>query len=138
MLYSSVEEAQAAKMELVERIQSIDVQLTERAAQVVGRVPDAQYKEYMAWKARACGAKARLVSRLTRTRAFIREYQEEIARQRIEQLGPDRLLLALYKVTKSLITAGTVITPDQQDLLDTVSVYLGPLKEYQNGENKHH
>ena len=77
MVYESMDAAVLARLELVDRIQSIDVQLSQRAAEVSNRVPDEEYKRYMEWKSRAVGAKKVLTSKLMRTKAWISQEREK-------------------------------------------------------------
>jgi hypothetical protein len=125
-MYSSIEEAQAAKSDLVGRIQSIDNQLSYRAAEVKGgRVPDTEYKEYLRWRARACSAKVQLTTRLRRTKEWIHIARQQQTTQRIEARGGDVSLMAdLYSLVKALVSDGAEISKEEQLLIDDVEAFL--------------
>lgn len=123
--YRDIEEATLARLDLVERVQQIDVQLAERAAEVsVGRVPNEKYKSYLEWKARACRAKAVLVSKLSRTKADIQRMRADQAAQRAIDKPGDQLLKELYRVTKTMVSEGVDVSEDEQRVLDSVQEYL--------------
>jgi len=63
MDYRNVEEAELARIDLVERIQQIDAQLTEYGSE--------QHKE-PGWRTRAVRARAMLNSKLMRTNLYLR------------------------------------------------------------------
>lgn len=125
-MYKTLDEAEAARLDLQERIQSIEAQLAERGAQVaVGWVPDEKYKEYMEWKARAIRAKGAMNDKLRRTKKEIQRLRQQAAAERIAARGGDEQLLdGLYGLTKSLVAAGADITTDEQQLLDDVAARL--------------
>jgi hypothetical protein len=125
-MYRTLEEAINARLDLVERIQGIEAQLAERAAKVAAvRVPDKQYQDYMQWKARACRAKANMITRLARTKIEIQKLRRAESEARISARGGDTVLLDnLYDLTKSLVSAGADISTDEQRLLDDVAAYL--------------
>lgn len=77
-MYKTLEEANNARLDLIERIQSIEAQLAERAAMLAGRrVPDEEYREYKQWKARAVRAKATMVGKLARTKSYIWQQRKD-------------------------------------------------------------
>lgn len=125
-MYKTIEEATLVKLDLVEKIQTIEVQLAERAAKVaVGRVPDEEYKAYLEWRVRACRAKASKASKLSRTKVEIQKLRMEAAEKRREANGGDAALFRdLYHLTKALIAAGSDITAEEQMLVDDVGSYL--------------
>jgi hypothetical protein len=125
-MFKTLEEANEARLDLVDRIQAIEAQLSERSAQVsVGRVPDEQYREYLVWKAKASFAKAQMVSKLGRVKAEIRSLRKVDIQERIAKRGGgEGLLNDLYSVTKTMVADGVEITPEEQHLLDTVQQYL--------------
>jgi len=125
-VYKSLDEALSAKLDLVERIQSIDVQLAERGAKfAVGRHPDQEYKEYLEWKARALRSKSSMMSRLSRTKREIQDLRKAAFNERLKNRnGADGLLKDLYKLTRTLIAEGADITSDEQLLLDDVQQYI--------------
>lgn len=122
-MYQSLDEAVAAKLDLVSRIQMIDAQLAER-----GVTPYNTHEELLAyrqWKTRACVAKSHLVTKLQKTKIWINTKREEQALERLAKRGgPDALLHDLYSVTKRLVSGGAGLTNDQQRLLDDVRSYL--------------
>jgi len=136
MTYETLEAATNAKLDLVRRIQSIEVQLIERAATVVGRVPDAEYKEYVEWKARACRAKASLSTQLARTKAEIQRLRYAAVTKRIgNRTHGDGLLNDLFRLTRSLVAAGANISAEDQALLDDINIFLN---EAYDGERQEH
>jgi len=116
-MFKSLDEALSRKIELVERIQGIDVQLSERAVE--------QGPGYQEWKLRAIRAKYILVSKLHKTKAWIAQRRKEEIETRIKERGEgDGLLADLYALSKALVGAGAEITHDEQALLDDVYHYL--------------
>lgn len=120
VMYPSIEAARVAQIDLVSRIQGIDHQLTQRAAEVTGRVDDEKYKQYKVWKARAVGAKAVLVNKLQHTKLWIaQEHQKQNGRG-----GGTPLLADLHALTTALVAQGAVIDSHEKSLLDDVSAFL--------------
>lgn len=111
----TLEEAVAAKIELVSRIQAIENQLTERRNQA----------EYADWRTRACRAKSALTTQLAKTKLEIQRLRTEGMKQRIAARGQDNgLLTELYKLTKSMVAAGVEITHEEQQLLDDIEGHI--------------
>ena len=125
-MHKTLEEAKAARLDLIERINSIDVQLSERAARVsVGRIPDKEYRDYKEWKARALRSKSYMASKLARVKEEIQELRKASFQERLKaRNGEHGMLRDLYGLTKLLVSAGADITPEEQQLLDDVQEYL--------------
>jgi len=73
VIFTDLEAAERARLELIERLQDIDAQLTLRRSQVSGHVPDSVFKDYVAWKSRAVVAKNRISTKLRNTKKWIKE-----------------------------------------------------------------
>ena len=111
-------------MNLVERIQDIDADLSQRAGDIANGVSDEEYQQYMLWKGRVVGAKKRLVQRLQRTKAWINQQREEAALARLERRGTAPALLAdLYDVAEQL-ASGKELTVEGQQIMNDVQLYL--------------
>ena len=123
-MYKSIEEATLAKMDIVERMQSIDLQLTEKGAEVaVGHVPDEKYREYLDWKTRAMRARTALLTKLQRTKHWIKQERDRQMQSRmVDTGGPDGLLADMYDLAKSSLSVPLDI--EDQALLDDVQAYL--------------
>jgi hypothetical protein len=124
-VYKTLEEAMKAKQDFIERIQAIDVQLSERAAQMALRAADADYKAYLEWKARAVRSKATLTSKLSRAKTAIRNLRTAEMQQRLDSRDDAYgLLKELYKLTRTFVAEGVDISAEEQLLLDDVQQYL--------------
>lgn len=126
-MYTTIEEAQRERLDLVERVNGIDVQLAERAVTKGG-------EEYLEWRARALRARYMMTTKLRRIKVWISEQREKEAKERsIRRGGDDGLLYDLYSLVKNLVRDGVDLSRDEQALLDDVSNYLSIRKEQANG-----
>lgn len=130
-MYESIQHAVEARIDITERILTIDNQLAERKAAVaVGKIQDKEYKAYLVWKAKACRAKQLLVVKLHKTKVWIKQQRELEYSQRLAGRNDSvKLLGELYGVTKSLAAAYGIstVSPQQiewQRVLDDVEQYL--------------
>jgi hypothetical protein len=76
--YPSVEEAEEIRLSLLEEVQDIDRQLTERAATAkAGWLPQSEYAEYLDWRKRAIGARMHLLNEMRDAKEFVKKVRRE-------------------------------------------------------------
>lgn len=123
-MYRNLEEAQNTRLDIVNRIQEIDLQLAERKAKAEWS-NDAEYAAYQDWKNATMRSRGSLIRQLQRTKIWMQKQRLEEAKKRTFNRGGDGTLLSdLYTLTKSLVAAGADISDDEQRLLDDVAVHL--------------
>lgn len=129
--FNSIEEAQHERLDLVDRITAIEVQLAAREASTASR------EEFLEWRARALRARHMLSTKLRRTKAWISEQRDKEAKERVSRRGgEDGLLSQLYSLVKDLASDGVELDPDEQALLDDIDSYLSSTRKESNEVNQ--
>ena len=123
-MYSDLNEAFVEKRNLINRIQSIDGQLAERALNT-DTLSDEEFFKYKQWRTSACRAKQGLILLLQKTKEYIVNKRKELDQERLAKLSPvENLLEDLYQYTKSIIPTNMYVSPKGQKILEDVRVYL--------------
>lgn len=124
-MYNSLDEAMAARIDLINRIQSIDTQLSERMAEVSNRVEDSKFKEYREWKARAVRAKLGLTSRLQQTKLWISaEHSRQSAEKQVVKSDARLLLQRAVKLLEELVSDGIDLDEDEKCVVDDIYAFI--------------
>ena len=130
-MYNSVAEAEQAKLDLVAKIQDIDTQLSHKASQFkVGRMPNAEYKKYLEWKASATFARKELNKELQKTKLWIKNAVETTKSSNDKQKKTATALLdELAVLVKDLIANGAELTKEERALVMEIEAFLSTTKE---------